>query len=259
MLCVIVTEEKWGSIPLLHIVEENLNDKQIPVVIFLHGFTSAKEHNLHYAHNIAKKGIRVLLPDAHLHGVRDEKLDETQLSIHFWEVVLNSIEEVGFLREELVKRELVTVEKIGVGGTSMGAITTLGCLTVYEWVDAAAVMMGSPGFVQLAQAQIAQFENHGFKLPITDEQKNAVLHTLETFDLTKHGVALNQRPIYFWHGKQDTVVPFEPTYQFYESVKEDYAEVPERIEFVSDDIAGHSVSRSGMLQAADWFACHLKG
>ncbi len=71
-------------------------DKELPVVIFLHGFQSAKEHNLHYAYNMAKKGLRVLLPDAHLHGARSEELDEVQLSLRFWEIVLTSIEEMNF-------------------------------------------------------------------------------------------------------------------------------------------------------------------
>ena len=74
----IVKEENWSNIPLLHIVDETEENSNIPTVIFLHGFTSAKEHNLHYAYNIAKKGFRVLVPEAHLHGVRDEGLDEVQ-------------------------------------------------------------------------------------------------------------------------------------------------------------------------------------
>ncbi len=253
-----VTEELWGNIPLLHIVEEEFKDKQIPVVIFIHGFTSAKEHNLHYAYNMAKKGIRVLLPDAHLHGAREDNLDEVQLSLRFWEIVITSIEEVSFIREELVQRGLHSTGKIGLGGTSMGGITTLGCLAVYDWVDAAAVMMGAPGFVQLAKAQMAGFERRGFKLPVTDEEKKKLFTTLSTFDLTKHPSALNNRPIYFWHGEQDTVVPYEPTHNFYQAVKKEYAMAPERIEFVSDATSGHAVSRAGMLQAADWLACHLK-
>ncbi|WP_186669254.1 prolyl oligopeptidase family serine peptidase [Sporosarcina sp. BP05] len=253
-----VTEELWGDIPLLHIVEDEFKDKQVPVVIFIHGFTSAKEHNLHYAYNMAKQGIRVLLPDAHLHGAREDNLDEVQLSLRFWEIVLTSIEEVSFIREELVQRGLHSTGKIGLGGTSMGGITTLGCLAVYDWVDAAAVMMGAPGFVQLAKAQMSGFERRGFKLPITDEEKKKLLATLSTFDLTKHPSALNNRPIYFWHGEQDTVVPYEPTHNFYKAIKKEYAAAPERIEFVSNETAGHVVSRAGMLQAADWFAWHLK-
>ncbi|KAA0966741.1 prolyl oligopeptidase family serine peptidase [Sporosarcina sp. ANT_H38] len=253
-----VTEELWGDIPLLHIVEDELKDKQVPVVIFIHGFMSAKEHNLHYAYNMAKKGIRVLLPDAHLHGARDENLDEVQMSLRFWEVVLTSIEEVGFIRQELMQRGLHSTGEIGLGGTSMGGITTLGCLTVYEWIDAASVMMGAPGFVQLAKAQMSEFERNGFTLPVTEEEKKTLFATLSTFDLTKHPAALNNRPVYFWHGKKDSVVPYEPTRNFIEAVKKDYAAVPDRIEFISDGTAGHAVSRSGMLKAADWLAVHLK-
>ena len=253
----IVTEEQWGNIPLLHIVEEEHADKELPVVIFLHGFQSAKEHNLHYAYNMAKKGLRVLLPDAHLHGARSEELDEVQLSLRFWEIVLTSIEEMNFLREEIMERGYLKTGKLGMGGTSMGGITTFGCLSVYGWIDSATIMMGTPGFVQLAKAQMAQFERRGFQLPITNEERKGLLNTLGEFDLTKRTGALDNRPIYFWHGKQDAVVPYQPTFNFYEAVKRDYAAVSERIHFVTDNTAGHAVSRQGMLQSADWFARHL--
>ncbi|MDN4606853.1 prolyl oligopeptidase family serine peptidase [Sporosarcina highlanderae] len=250
----IVREEKWSNIPLLHIVDETVEDSNIPAVIFLHGFTSAKEHNLHYAYNIAKKGFRVLLPEAHLHGVRDEGLDEVQLSLRFWEIVLTSIEEMGILHKELVERG---VPKIGMGGTSMGGITTLGCMTAYPWIDTAVVMMGAPGYVELAKAQIAQFENRGFKLPISDEERKSLIDTLSLFDMTKQRQKLNRRPVFFWHGQQDTTVPFEPTYNFFKAAKKDYQDLPERFEFMADPTAGHAVSRSGMLRAADWFASYL--
>lgn len=257
MLTVIIKDEMWGNVPLLHIIDEEYLNKDVPVVIFLHGFTSAKEHNLHYAYNIAKKGIRVLLPDAHLHGVRDEQLDEVQLGLRFWEIVLTSIEEVDFLRGELEKRKLVATPKIGIGGTSMGGITSLGCLAIYDWIHTAAVMMGTPGFVELAKAQIAQFERQGFELPISEEEKLSLFDNLSIFDLTKNRSSLNKRPVFFWHGKNDTVVPHDQTFNFYEAVKNDYLDVPERILFISDDEAGHAVTRSGLLSAVDWFASYL--
>lgn len=255
----IVKEEKWHNIPLLHIVEEQYIEKEIPVVIFLHGFTSAKEHNLHYAYNLAKKGIRVLLPDALLHGERSEKLDDIEKALRFWEVVLTSIEELEVIHKELRSRRLVTDQKIGVGGTSMGAITTLGALTQYEWIDTAVSMMGAPGFVELAKAQIGRFEDDGFKLPISEEEKESILNKLSDFDLTKNPVSLANRPVFFWHGKIDPVVPYKPTYTFSNDVQKDYIDVPERISFTTDKTAGHSVSRSGMLSSVDWFASHLNG
>lgn len=253
----LIKEESWNNIPLLHIVEDEYEKQEIPVAIFLHGFTSAKEHNLHYAYNLAKQGVRVLLPDAHLHGVRAENLDEIELSLRFWEIVMTSIEEVQVIHEELKQRGLVKTAKVGVGGTSMGGIATLGSLAIYEWINASIVMMGAPGFVELSKAQMSQFEERGFTLPITQEEKNQLLDQLSLFDLTKKPAALNGRPIYFWHGQKDPVVPFTPTYKFYESIKEAYAEQPEKLVFVSDKSAGHAVTRPGILGAVSWLASHL--
>lgn len=253
----IVKEEKWRNIPLLHIVEDQYIEQNVPVVVFLHGFTSAKEHNLHYGYNLAKKGIRVLLPDALLHGERSENLDEVERALRFWEVVLTNIEELQEIHDELQLRGLVTNQKIGVGGTSMGAITTLGALTHYEWIDTAVSMMGAPGYVELAKAQLKRFEQDGFHIPLSGEETDAVLNKLSNFDLTKYPSTLNNRPIYFWHGKEDQVVPYLPTHRFYEKVKNDYEEVPERISFTTDRTASHSVTRKGMLRSVDWFASHL--
>ena len=254
----IVDHEKWSNIPLLHVYKEEDKNKQVPVVFFLHGFTSAKEHNLHYAYQLAERGMRVLLPDAHLHGERHESLDEIQLSLRFWEIVLTSIEDVKTLRSECINRQLLSDDtKIALAGTSMGGIETLGCLKVYPWVDVAAVMMGSPGYVQLAKAQMAQYEARGFKLPVTEIERKQILETLSNFDLTKNPEALNGRPVFFWHGQQDTVVPYEPTYNFYNAIKKSYAEHPERFQFKSDQLAGHAVSRKGLLEATDFLAEYL--
>ena len=253
----IIKEEQWGIIPILHIVEDEFKEQDVPVVIFHHGFTSAKEHNLHYAYNLAKQGVRVLLPDAHLHGARDKGLDEVQMALSFWEIVMTSIEELAYLREELNSRGLVKTAKVGIGGTSMGGIVSLGSLKIYEWIDATIVMMGAPGFVELAKGQIEQFEQAGYKIPVTDAEREQLLEGLATLDLTKDSAALAKRPIYFWHGKKDPTVPYKPTYKFYESVKTDYADVPERLVFVTDKQAGHSVTRGGMLGAVNWLASNL--
>ncbi|AOV08460.1 prolyl oligopeptidase family serine peptidase [Sporosarcina ureilytica] len=253
----IIKEEMWRNIPLLHIVDSEFENENVPVAIFLHGFTSAKEHNLHYAYNLAKKGIRVLLPDAHLHGVRSENLDEAELALRFWEIVMTNIEELNILYNEIKERGLSDSEKIGVGGTSMGGISTLGSLKIYDWIDASIIMMGAPGFVDLAKAQIREFEQKGFTLPITIEEKKQLLEHISLFDITKHPSALKGRPVYFWHGKNDQVVPYGPTFKFYEEVKEMYADKPDDFVFITDKSAAHAVTRPGMLDAVSWLACHL--
>ena len=252
-----VDQETWGNIPLLHVYNEETATEKTPVVIFLHGFESAKEHNLHYAYQLVNKGIRVIMPDVLLHGDREENLDSIQLSLRFWEIVLTSIEEVNYLYKQLKERGLLATDKIGVSGTSMGAIVTMGCLKMYPWIKTAAVMMGAPAYVELAKAQMAEIEEKGFKIPLSEKELDKMLTTLSYFDMSKHPETMAGRPVLFWHGKKDHMVPFAPAYAFYESIQQDYAEHTDDITFIVDKKAGHKVSRSGMLAGTKWLADHL--
>ncbi|KYG59176.1 alpha/beta fold hydrolase [Planococcus maritimus] len=251
-----VTNELWGSIPILHITPEGHKEGPLPTVIFLHGHTSAKEHNLHYAWQWAQQGVRVILPDALLHGERDQSLDEVQISLRFWEIVLTSIEELGFIHAELHKRNLTTGEP-AVGGTSMGGITTLGALTAHPWIKAAAVMMGSGNYVELAKAQMRQYESRGFDLPLTDNEREGMLQALSRFDISLNRQAFNGRPVFFWHGVKDPTVPFEPTNRLFHALQQDYAAYPERLSLMKETEAAHAVSRKGMLAATSWITARL--
>lgn len=251
-----VERDVWRGIPLLHVAPENEWNKPLPTVVFFHGITSAKEHNLHYAYQLAEKGIRVLLPDALLHGERTENLNEMQLIVRFWEIILNSIQELDYINQIAHDKQLVKGD-IAIGGTSMGGITTLGALTAYPWIKAASVMMGAGNYVELAKAQIVQFESRGYQLPFTQQQLDDLFATLSSFDSVENIKNFNKRPVFFWHGEQDPVVPFEPTFNFYSMLKEEYKDVPERLYFMREREAGHAVSRQGMLAATDWLAQHV--
>lgn len=250
----IVQEETWQDVPLLHVYDETFS-KHSPVVIFLHGFTSAKEHNLHYAYQLVKKGIRVILPDAYLHGVRDKNLSEFKMSLRFWEIVIQSIKEVGKIYDQLKANNFIG--KIGISGTSMGGITACGCLKQYEWIHAAAICMGAPGYSDFANYQIAQFEKNGEKLPITEEEKEQVHKVISEYDISKSPESFSNRPVLFWHGKKDEVVPFSNTYDFYLNLRSYYESTPENLKFIADPNEGHKVPRTGVLQVTDWLAQHL--
>ena len=147
-----------------------------PIVIFLHGFLSAKEHNLHYAYQLVKKGIRVILPDALFHGGRSEQISEEKMNLKFWIIVVNSIQDVGKIYNEIQSRFQPT--KVGIAGTCMGGIVTCGCLKKYNWIDAAGVCMGAPGYIAFADYQLKEFEKY-FRIKdnpsYTDEQKEQLL------------------------------------------------------------------------------------
>lgn len=252
----IVQEETWQQIPLLHVYDESFN-AHTPVVIFLHGFTSAKEHNLHYAYQLVKKGIRVILPDAYLHGVRDENLSEHKLSLRFWEIVIQTIKEVQTIYNELKERKLIIHKNIALTGTSMGGIATCGCLKKYDWINGAAVLMGAPAYNDYANAQLTHFEKAGAKLPFTDEEKEQLHKMLSQYDLSESPKRLKNRPVLFWHGEKDSIVPFENSFNFYSKIRPYYESTPERLTFIAEPNEGHKVPRKGVLQVTDWLAQHL--
>ena len=250
----IVKKEQWENIPLLHVYDESMNE-QTPVVVFFHGFMSAKEHNLHYAYQLVQKGVRVILPDVLFHGERFVKLSELEMNTSFWKIVLNSVKELHTIYEQLKHKQLLASEKIGVAGTSMGGVVTSGSLAVYPWIQAAGICMGTASYSKFAAHQVQEFAEKGIKLPMTLEEQRQLLQMLSRYNLEENEKAWQQCPIIFWHGERDTVVPYEMSRDFYEQHVQNNGALP--IEYISEPKAGHAVSRDGMLQVTAFLAQHL--
>jgi uncharacterized protein len=251
---ILVEKLNINGIPSLHIVDKEIASKQLPIVIFVHGFTSAKEHNLHYAYLLAEKGIRVVLPEALFHGERQEGLHQKELSFRFWEIVLTTIEELNGVKEYFEAQKLIDIDRIGLAGTSMGGIITFGALTKYNWIHSAVSLMGSPYYQSFASLQIQEMKKRGIHLPISEVEQKKLIEQLKYYDLSLQPEKLGKRPLLLWHGKFDQVVPFEYSSQFYDTIKnKEY-----KVEFLADEKAGHQVSREGLLRTIDWFETHLK-
>lgn len=248
-----VERQLWKGVPVLHVFNEKMNE-QTPTVIFLHGFMSAKEHNLHYAYNFVERGIRVVLPDAYLHGERDEGMPETQLNLMFWQIVLTSIGEVGSLKVAL--EELGFTGPVAIAGTSMGGVTTTGCLSTYDWIKTASVLMGTVSFPQFLKLQFDGFRKAGVKLPLTDAQIEEVNTLLAPYDGYAHSTLLTKIPVYMWHGARDTTVPITLTEPYIKYLEEQGIE--HRITYIKDEKAGHAVSRKGILDCTTFLAKHLQ-
>jgi uncharacterized protein len=255
---ILVDNKKIQGIPVLHLVAQEYIDKKLPFIFFIHGFESAKEHNLHYAYLLAEKGFRVVLPEAVLHGERhSDTIGKKQIALHFWDIVMQSINELDVLRQYFENEKLIDSEKIGMVGTSMGGIVTLGSLTRYKWIKAAVSLMGMPYYEKFALWQIKELEKRGIELPFKKDQVDELIAKLNMFDLSKQPEKLEQRPLLFWHGKQDPIVPFSYTYDFYDTIKPLYKEVPEKLHFITDEKSGHKVSREGVLKTIEWFDTYL--
>jgi uncharacterized protein len=244
------------QIPTL-IVENSLyKGKPLPIVMYMHGITSAKEHNLPIAYLLALQGYRVLLCDSKHHGERDEGLSQQEVEFEFWQIVEQNIKEIRIIKEEMEREGLLLDGRFGLAGTSMGGISTSGAFAVYPWIKVGAVLMGSPKLMDMARFTIHQVTEKGVTLPFTNDQLEEQIHKLFPIDLSQHMDKLNNRPLFFWHGDQDLTVPFEHAYSFYEAAKQKYRD-PSRIHFIREQGRGHKVSRKAILEAVNWFVKYL--
>jgi len=254
---IIIEKVLVEEIPLLHIVKKEHYDQTLPYIQFIHGFTSAKEHNLHFAYNLAEKGFRVVLPDCLYHGERDEGYRKMDLNVKFWDIVVRTIDEIEIIKDYFEDKQMLDPERIGLVGTSMGGITTLGALRKYSWIHAAVSLMGMPYYKKFAQYTIDEVKRSGYTLPLTEKEIADLLYKLEQLDLSKEPEKLKHRPLMFWYSKQDKVVPYEYSRQFYEEIKKMYKNDSEKLSYISDEKSGHKVSREAMLKTVDWFEKHL--
>ncbi|MCA1059512.1 prolyl oligopeptidase family serine peptidase [Rossellomorea aquimaris] len=254
---ILVDKSNIQNIPFLHLVKEEYIDKPLPTCFFIHGFTSAKEHNLHYAYLLAEKGFRVILPDCLEHGERATGKSEYQLGEVFWKIVLNTIHELSVLKAYFEEKGLILPSGIGVAGTSMGGIVTLGALTQYQWISSAVSLMGNPTYVKFAKAQLSQVESLGYDIPFSQEEIDSMMNELAQYDLSLQPDKLGGRPLMFWHGKRDKVVPFNLTREFYDSILPYYQKNEDHLLFIEDDKADHKVTREGVLKLVEWFEKHL--
>ena len=65
-----IIHKECQGLPYLELIEEDKKDQSLPLIVFYHGWTGRKENNLTQGYEIAKKGFRVVMPDALFHGER---------------------------------------------------------------------------------------------------------------------------------------------------------------------------------------------
>jgi len=250
-----IFESVIERIPCLIIVDHEKEKEPLPMVIYSHGFTSAKEHNLPIAFLLAKAGFRVVLPDSEYHGEREIQITTSERQVSFWDIVMKNVDEFAVIKKHFENKGLILDERIGVAGTSMGGISTSAALTQHSWIKVAAVLMGSPKITTYAKTLVSSFRKMS-DLPVTEEMIENLYERLETYDLSKQINKLDNRPLLFWHGENDAVVPFDHAYTFYDEAKE-YYDNPVDIHFIREANQNHKVSRSAILKTVQWFEKYL--
>ncbi|GAA0433173.1 prolyl oligopeptidase family serine peptidase [Lentibacillus halophilus] len=244
-----------ASIPSLMVADQAYEQEALPVLTYFHGFTSAKEHNLPLAYYLAQKGYRVVLPDSLYHGERETDASVMEKQLSFWDIVMQNVHELKAIKQALADQGLIMNGRFGVAGTSMGGITTTAALRHYSWIQTAAILMGSPKMTDYARILVDQLKKDG-DLSVTDESIAQLYEQLQSYDLSEQVSALNERPVLFWHGDSDPVIPFDHSHTFYEHARYYYTNT-EHIQLLKEPNRGHKVSRYAILETVKWFEKYL--
>lgn len=245
-----------AGLPLLEIAPSGQEMNQLPTVVFYHGWTSCKESSLVNGYELAKKGYRALLPDAYLHGERKSEEGVTGKETVFWDVVTKSLKELPELRDHYVEAGLSDPERFGVAGLSMGGITTCAALTQFPWIKSAVVLMGSPDPIAFSEWLLSSTWVEG--IAASSDEKAAYtkeLAALAPISLAEHPESINKRPVHFWHGTKDELVPYQMTFDFYQHIKgQPYAN---NVSLTTTVGAGHKVPYLISVEMSDFFSKHL--
>lgn len=238
-----IQKRMLSTIPLLEVVPEKHKNDRMPLIIFYHGWQLSKEMILTQGRYLAQEGFRVILPDAENHGERKREMTNIP-SLTFWQSIHTNLFEFGYIVDHFQRLGLAD-DRIGVGGLSMGGITTCALLTQHPEITAAACLMGSPKPVEYRD-RIAQHASH-MDIFFPKDYEN-LLKWIPEYDLSLNPETLNGRPLFFWHGQQDNVVPYDHVVEFVEENKD-----KKNIEFI-DENERHLVKVDTMKQAASFFA-----
>lgn len=250
-----LTIRKWmiKGIPVLEVVQEELAHEPLPLIIFYHGWQTNKELLLTQGRKLADQGFRAVLPDGMHHGERKVAQLSSIPSVTFFSTIQFNIVEFQVLVDYFKERELIRADLIGVGGYSMGGMTTAALLTSRPEIKVAASIMGTPQPTLYSQ----NVRKHALALDLLVPQELSLVHSwLPAVDLSLHPAAIAKRPVLFWHGTEDPKIPFSEPFDFYQKVKEEA--YGEQVEFIIGQGEGHLVTTELMETIANYFALHLK-
>lgn len=252
-----LSKEYISDVPVIELYKAELVNQPLPTVVFYHGWESYKERVLEQGYALARKGFLVLLPEAMDHGERKQELHTSQDPLNFWAVVAQNVRELPIIMDFYIKNNKTDPERIGVAGLSMGGITTSAILTQYDWVKAAVVLMGSPSPVEFTEWLLENY--HIDDVPVYElldrQMVKQRLKELVPISLNAQPEKINNRPVYFWHGTHDPIVPSYITEEFVENIMDKPFSTQVTLE-LSEGVE-HRVPRKIVHKMADYFFMNL--
>ncbi|MBU5376539.1 MAG: esterase [Pantoea sp.] len=243
--------ERLAGIQVLHAAPAGQREAALPTVLLYHGFTSSKEVYAYLAVALAQAGFRAVMPDADLHGARDNGNDAVRLS-RFWQILQRNIDELPQLENALRAAGLVDGDRFAVAGASLGGMTALGAMARYPQIRSVACLMGSAYFMRLSHSL---FPPVSVSSPDDRAQFDRLMAPLAAYDPSEKLEALANRPLLLWHGEADDVVPFAETARLAEALQG--RGQAEKMTFFAEKGISHKITPFALRALVDFFKRNL--
>jgi dienelactone hydrolase len=240
------TREEINGIPCLKFKPKGY-EGLLPTVIFYHGWHSSKDSKRFQALIIASHGYQVIVPDALHHGERDaiDHDDPQNLERYLWGIVLQSVKESKKFIESIVNNHDADSTRIGLMGSSMGAITAGGIFAHDLDVKCLVGINGTFAWQESIKRNYS---------PSTSEDSKELI---ERYDPMNSGDKIKERAILILHGTEDTSVPIETQRLFFNKMLPLYIKNPKKFEFIEESNVNHRVTTGMLQEAVRWFKEHL--
>lgn len=251
---IIIDDKQFGKHFVTEVVDADLQDKTIPIVVFYHGWTDDKDYGISMGVQLAKRGIRCVIPDQLYHGKRAT----TPLTgMEIWQIVGENLAEFPEILDYYKQRGILDATRVGVTGYSMGGMTTYALLKHFPNIRVAASLMGNANPIEFAQWAMSSIWMQGKETPANSEALwKKMLPLLKGLSLAEKPEAIHNRPLLIWHGLEDDKVPYAMNRAFYDAIKDEpYAQ---QVTWIDSPGVKHQVPFPITVKTAEFLAAHLQ-
>jgi len=238
-MSVVITEQTLAGIPSLVFRSVPAGARPAPLILLFHRFTVLKALDANLGYLLAKAGFDVVCPEASGHGSRFDGDEQKRLS-QFWQILYQTLQEVPQLIEACGERGIGDLRRIGAFGTSMGGFAVTGAMMRYPWIQAGAACMGGAFFAQAME----------YVHPPHESQKARCQHQLRDYDAQFHAANLVGRPLFLWHGAQDSQVLSTESERLRDTLRT--LGNAETLTCVIDPLSGHKITSASATAGVDF-------
>ncbi len=250
--------------PVLAYAYYKKGNKAMPVVIFLHGMGGSKEGDAQRLRDLAVKGFFVLAIDAYLHGERKvpgvfrpgAKMGDLGEDYPIWvhqSSVSRTARDVSKIIDALSARADVDTSRIGVMGISMGSSTCM----VLAWKEPRiSVVVGYIGAVDFRYdvTKTASGPDQDAKWKALSPR---VRQLVESIDPKERKATVAPKALFLANGARDKGIDIQSIKTFVKDLEPRYKDMPDRLKFLEEPDAGHSVTDRMWKEGNAWLLRHL--